>query len=320
MVSLSLHSALSGVPASMLEGALVVLPRARPFPALTRLRAPAWAVLLPVSIIVGTFGLLIAPGLASPTVLAAAITTPLLAVIAVLLVVRARILMLPLAALAGGLAVWATGQGGHVGTGVVTALACLTLGAALQRLIPGRWLLAGVVAMSVVDATLLLAGPGYHETAVLAAAQTNFHGPRFTGARIGGTTIGYPDLFLAALLGASLAGQRAQAWAAGVLVVLAVAYDSMLTPGLLLPATVPIALTLVVIGLVRQRRRRARVNRPGEAEAEADGAFATHCDTPTALSDPRAPAARTARRTCPEHASGRRASLTPPSVRPQRPR
>ncbi len=66
---------------------------------------------------------------------------------------------------------------------------------------------------------------------MLAAAQTNFHGPRFTGARIGGTTIGYPDLFLAALLGASLAGQRAQAWAAGVLVVLAVTYDSMLTPG-----------------------------------------------------------------------------------------
>ncbi len=93
---------------------------------------------------------------------------------------------------------------------------------------------------------------------MLAAAQTNFHGPRFTGARIGGTTIGYPDLFLAALLGASLAGQRAQAWAAGLLVVLAVAYDSMLSPGMLLPATVPIALTLVVIGFVRHRRSRAR--------------------------------------------------------------
>ena len=253
MISLSLHSALSGVPASALEGALVILPRARPFPRLGRLRAPAWALLLPVSIIVGTFGLLVAPGLASPTVFAAAITTPLLAVIAVLLVVRARLVVLPLAALAGALAVWAGGQGGHVGTGVVTALACLTVGAALQRLIPGRWLLVGVVAMSAVDIALLLSGPGYHETAVLAAAQTNFHGPRFTGARLGGTTIGYPDLFLAALLGASLAGDRAQVWAAGLLMMLAVAYDSMLTPGLLLPATVPIALTLVVIGFVRRR-------------------------------------------------------------------
>lgn len=308
MVSFSLHSALSGVPASVLEGALVLLPRARPFPALARLRAPGWAALLPASIIVGTFGLLLAPGLASPTVLAAAITTPLLAVIAVLLVVRARILVLPLAALAGALAVSANGQGGHIGTGVVTALACLTVGAALQGLIPGRWLLVGVVAMSVVDITLLLAGPGYHETAVLAAAQTNFHGPRFTGARIGGTTIGYPDLFLAALLGASLAGERAQVWAAGLLIVFAIAYDSMLAPGLLLPATVPIALTLTVIGYARHRRGRQRTRSPHVVAT----APAAHCDPPTALSDSRGLAARPARRACPQHASARRASLTPP--------
>jgi hypothetical protein len=50
-------------------------------------------------------------------------------------------------------------------------------------------------------------------------------------------------------LGASLAGGRAQVWAAGLLIVLAIAYDSLLSPGLLLPATVPIALTLGVIGL-----------------------------------------------------------------------
>jgi hypothetical protein len=314
MVSLSLHSALSGVPASLLEGALVLLPRARPFPGLARLRAPAWAALLPLSIIVGTFGLLIAPELAPRTVLAAAVTTPLLAVIAALLVVRARLLVLPLAAVAGGLAIWATGQGGHVGTGVVTALACLTVGAALQRLIPGRWLLVGVAAMSVVDITLLLAGPGYHETAVLAAAQTNFHGPRFTGARIGGTTIGYPDLFLAALLGTSLAGQRAQAWAAGLLVVLAIAYDSMLSPGLLLPATVPIALTLGVVWLVRHRLRCAR-----HARLSAT-APVTGCEASTALGGTLAPATRTARRTCPQHVSAHRASQTPLPVRPHAPR
>ena len=185
--------------------------------------------------------------------------------------------------------------GGHVGTGVVTALACLTVGAALQRLIPGRWLLLGVLAMSVVDIALLLAGPGYHETALLAAAQTNFHGPRFTGARIGGTTIGYPDLFLAALLGASLAGQRAQAWAAGMLVVFAVAYDSMLAPGLLLPATVPIALTLAMVGLVRHRRHRARAR-----SARLTAAVPAACwGPPMGFSDTRVPGARTARRTCP---------------------
>ena len=283
----------------MLEGALVVLPRSAPFPRLARLRSPVWTALLPVSIIVGTFGLLVAPTLASPTVLGAAITTPLLAFVAVLAVVRARPVMLPLAAVAGVLALWATGLGGHLGTGVVTALACLTVGAALQRLIPGRWLLMGVVAMSVVDIGLLVSGFGYHQTAVLAAAQNNFHGPRFTGARIGGTTIGYPDLFLAALLGSSLAGQRAQVWAAGLLMTLAVLYDALLSPGLLLPATVPIALTLAVVAWARHRRRRARRARAPDS----------------ALSDSRAPAARTGRSTCPQHASTRHVTLTPRPAR-----
>ena len=315
MVSLSLHSALSGVPASVLEGALVLLPRAKPFPRLARLRAPAWAALLPVSIIVGTFGLLIAPGLASPTVLAAAITTPLLAVIAVLLVVRAR-----LVDAAPGRARRRTGgvgrrQGGHIGTGVVTALACLTVGTALQRLIPGRWLLVGVVAMSAVDITLLLAGPGYHETAVLAAAQTNFHGPRFTGAHLGGTTIGYPDLFLAALLGASLAGSGPRSGPPRSSSDSPIAYDSLLTPGLLLPATVPIALTLVVIGVARRRRRSRRAIAQPAAMPAPRVAAGMPCGATSLLSDTRAPAARTARRTCPQHASARRASPTPPPAR-----
>jgi hypothetical protein len=259
VITLSLHTAFTGIPASVLEGALVMLPRAAPFPRLARLRSPAWTALLPVSIIVGTFGLLVAPGLASPTVFAAAVTTPLLAFVAVMAVVRARMIVLPLAAVAGALAIWTTGLSGHVATGVVTALACLTLGAALQRLIPGRWLLLGVVAMSVVDITLLVSGFGYHQTALLAAATDNFHGPRFTGARIGGTTIGYPDLFLAALLGASLAGDRAQAPAAALLTVLAVVYDSLLAPGQLLPATVPIALTLVIVVWARRRAGRGTV-------------------------------------------------------------
>ncbi len=314
MISLSLHSAVMGVPASILEGALVLLPRARPFPRLARMRAPVWAALLPASIIVGTFGLLVFPGLAPTTVLAAAITTPLLALLAVMAVVRARQLVLPFAAAAAALAIWSGGVAGHIGLGVVTALACLAVGAALQRLIPGRWLLFGVIAMSVVDATLLFSGPGYHETALLAAATTNFHGPRFTGARIGGTTIGYPDLFLAALLGTSLAGDRAQLWGAGLLTALAIAYDSMLTPGLLLPATVPIAITLLIVVLVR-RRRRAPAGAPVVAATPVLATAGPSCEPDTGLSDTRAPAARTARRTCPQHASGHRGSLTPPPGR-----
>jgi hypothetical protein len=184
----------------------------------------------------------------------------------------------------------------------VTALACLTVGAGLQRLIPGRWLMLGVLAMSVVDIALLLSGAGYHQTALLAAAQNNFHGPRFTGARLGGTTIGYPDLFLAALLGSALAGRRAQVWAAGLLTVLAVGYDSMLSPGRLLPATVPIALTLVVVAGARYLRRR-----------RTHGLRAC----PVVLVDSRGPGARTARRACPREPAAHRANL---AARPDRTR
>ncbi|HZE04148.1 MAG TPA: hypothetical protein VE127_02925 [Solirubrobacteraceae bacterium] len=250
-----------GIPAAILEGGLVMLPHAAPFERLTRLRSPLWTAMLPGSIIIGTFGVVALPGTAPTTLLIAAITTPLLALLAVTSVVRARWLVLVAGAVAAGLAGFATGLPGQLGSAAITALACLTIGATLQRLIPSRWLLAGVVAMAVVDSVLLASGIGYHQTVVLAAAARSFPGPHFTGARVGGTTIGYPDLFLAALLGTSLAGRRAQ-WAGGLLLaVLVVAYDSLLSPGVLLPATVPIAITMIAIlaarslGRLRSRQR-----------------------------------------------------------------
>ena len=240
-----------GIPAAILEGGLVILPQAAPFGRLTRLRSPLWTAVLPGSIIIGTFGVIALPGTAPTTLLLAAVTTPLLALLAVTSVVKARWLVLPLAAVAAVLAGFATGVAGQLGSAVITALACLTVGATLQRLIPSRWLLAGVVAMAVVDIALLASGVGYHQTVVLAAAARSFPGPQFTGARVGGTTIGYPDLFLAALLGTSLAGRRAQ-WVGGLLLaVLVVAYDSLLAPGALLPATVPIAATMIAVWAAR---------------------------------------------------------------------
>lgn len=257
-----MQNAASGIPAGALEGALVILPRPAGLPALARLRSPVWTALLPGSIIVGTFGLIALPRSATTTLVAAAITTPLLALLALAWVVRARALVLPVAVVAGALAVSATGALGDVGASVVTALACLTIGATLQTLIPRRWLLPGVLAMAVADIALLASGFGYHQTALLAAAAGNFHGPHFTGARVGGTTIGYPDLFLAGLLGTSLAGSRVQRLGAVLLALLVVAYDSLLSPGVLLPGTVPIAAALIVVLALQhlvalQRRRRA---------------------------------------------------------------
>ncbi|MGH2930123.1 MAG: hypothetical protein ACRDL8_18110, partial [Solirubrobacteraceae bacterium] len=150
-----------------------------------------------------------------------------------------------------------------LGTSLVTALACVTVGAALARLIPRRWLLVGVLAMAAADAALLATGFGYHQTALLAAASNSFHGPQFTGARVGGTTIGYPDLFLAALVGACLAGRRDQGRAAALVTALAIAGDSMLSRGVMLPATVPIAIALAAVIWWRRRQSRRIVACPG---------------------------------------------------------
>jgi hypothetical protein len=252
-LAFSFQNAITGLPAVVLEVGIVLAPQAEPLRRLSALRSPAWAALLPASIIVGTFGLIALPRTATATVIAAAVAAPLLAAVAILVVVRARMLLLPVAALAGALSLLAGGLAGELGAAIITALGCLTIGAVLQRLIPPRWLLVGVVAMSLTDIVLLAFGFGLHQTVLLAAAARSFHGPSFTGARVGGTTIGYPDLFLAALLGAYLASRGTQRLGAVVLAVLAVAYDSLLSPGVLLPATVPIALTLLVVVAVAPR-------------------------------------------------------------------
>lgn len=261
-LTFSFQNALTGLPAAILEMGLVLAPQAEPLRRLTGLRSPLWAALLPASIIVGTFGLIALPRSAPATLLIAAVTTPVLALLAIVSVVRARLLLLPVAVVAGGLALLAHGLAGQLGAAVVTALACLTIGAALQRLIPPRWLLAGVLAMSLADVLLLALGFGYHQTLVLAAAARSFHGPRFTGARVGGTTIGYPDLFLAALLGTYLAAARVQRLGAAMLGIFVVAYDSMLAPGMMLPATVPIAVAWIAAEALRRApalRSRRRV-------------------------------------------------------------
>lgn len=266
-MGVSLHSAVAGIPMALLQGALVMMPRAAPLPRLARLRSPRWAVVLPGSIIFGTFGLLLLPPLAFGVVFLAAVTTPVLALIAVLWVTRGRLLVLPLAAVAAGLAMLAVGARGHDGTSLITALACLTVGTALQRLIPGRWLLIGVLSMAAADVTLLAAGVGYHQTALLAAAMNSFPGPRFTGARLGAIAIGYPDLVLVALLGASVAGTRYQARTAMLVIALAIALDSLLTRGVLLPATVPSALALIVVSCLRRRSDHDRTGGPDASPA-----------------------------------------------------
>ena len=238
------------VAIALLEGALVALPKAHALERLGRLRSPAWAAVLPGTIIVGTFGPLALPSMAPGLTLLASIATPLLAALAVVLVARGqRAAVLTVAvALAAALT---RGWLGQLSASTLTALGCMPLGAAIVRITPSRWVPVGVLAMCAIDAALLASGIGQPAFALLADATAHIHGPILNEAGIGSISTDYPDLLLAAMLGGIVAGHTIQ-WRAAVLVTALGASYGMLLPVVdPLPATVPIVLAYI---LLRWRR------------------------------------------------------------------
>jgi hypothetical protein len=135
-------------------------------------------------------------------VVLAGVATPLLSAVAVLTVARGpRAAMLPIALTIAILAALIGGWTGELSVSMLTALGCLTLGVALVRLIPRRFLLIGVLLMCAVDVTLLAFGAGQPAAALMTQAAARLHRPVFDHAAIGTITIDYPDLVLAAVLG-----------------------------------------------------------------------------------------------------------------------
>ncbi len=232
-----------------LEGALVALPRADALEPLRTLRSPAWALLLPGSILVGTFVPLLMPSMALGLVVMAGVMTPLLATVAVLEVVRGpRLALLAMAAAFAVIAALISGWAGELSATALTALGCLAIGTAIARLIPSRWFVAGVVGMCLADVALLASGVGRSAAVLMATATADVHGPVFTQAMIGRVSTDYPDLVLAAVLGGFLAGRHRQLIAAVLVTTIGAAYGLLLLPiEHLLPATVPIALTLILL-------------------------------------------------------------------------
>jgi hypothetical protein len=271
-----------------IEGALVVLPRANALQALGRLRSPAWAALLPGSILLGTFGPLAMPSIAVVLAVLAVAATPPLAAIALVGVVRGpraalgspRTALVAVALVAALAATLASGRLGQTSKSLITALGCLALGAALVRLIPRRWILAGVMCMCAVDVLLLMSGAGESAAAAMSIATAHVHAPAFDHAAFGPVSTDYPDLVLAALLGALLGGHQYQRRAA-VLVMALASGSGMLLPLVgWLPATVPVTAALIILcveRLAQQRRASAGARRAGAgASAVATAAAAAH--------------------------------------------
>jgi hypothetical protein len=248
---------------SLVQGALVAVPGALRAPWLARLSGRRWAAIPPASVIVfvlvaGAAERASAQGL---TYLALG-AVPALAALALGWLSfdagsprpRRALFVLPLFGLAwfdrGGL--W--GEGAAL---VLTALSCVTLGVLLAAVTPPRWLAAGIVAMAVADTALVVSEQLQRPNNALNAAHPAAGLPRLQSAIFGSAAMGYGDLFVAGVLGALLAataGRSLQLGAAKLTALLALGFDLLFFLVDELPATVPVALTLLILLGVRRWR------------------------------------------------------------------
>lgn len=247
------------------QAALVALPRAhapaRVEALARRLSGPAWALVPLASIVLVVGAIRLAGVTADALTWLALATVPLLAAAALGATMRGG--RAPLALLAAPLFVlaWTSGDtliGEGAGT-ALSALSCVTLGVLLAAVAPLRWLKAGIVAMAVVDAILIGAEILQPAGDALNAAAPPADLPQLQRAGFGDALLGYGDLFVAGVFGAIVAREAARrpeplpqwGWAL-VTLALALAFDLLFLVLDTLPATVPVAVAL----LVREWKRR----------------------------------------------------------------
>jgi hypothetical protein len=242
--------ALSNAVLVCVQAGLVGAVRPGAFPALARLKGRGWA-LVPVGSIVGTvFGIQAVAGSASALTVLALVAVPPLAAVGVGYAARgSRWTLAPAAAPLFALA-WGdrTGLVGEAAALLLSAGACITLAGGLAALTPIRWLKAGVLTMAVADAALVISDQLRAPNDALNAAAPPIGLPQLQEAQFGSAVMGFGDLFIAAVVGAIVAQE---AWsprrATLVAVVLAGVFDLLFLLVDELPATVPMAATLLVL-------------------------------------------------------------------------
>jgi len=247
---------------SLTQACVVALPAPAAPARLGRLRSGWWALIPAGSVIAFVFGVRALSSAAEGLTYLALVAVPLLAAAALGWFMRGArpalaLAVLPLFALA-----W-VGRGGVPGEAaalVLDALSCVTLGVLLVAVTPRIAVALAIVVMAGSDVwvvvTNLLATPNHALNTVLPIA----HLPQLQMETLWRATMGYGDLFVAGLLGALLARDRAlQLRGAAVAAAFGLALDLLFLVVDELPATGPIALTLIVLGLAAYRSRRASV-------------------------------------------------------------
>ena len=240
------------------QAGLVALPgRGVPAP-LERFGGRAWSLILPLSIAVVVAAITLEPRVADGLTWLAFVAIPPLAAAALGWAMHGArpwlaLLAVPLFALG-----WArTGTlGGDAAAAALTALSCVTLGRLLAGVVPGGWLKAGIVAMAVIDAILVFGDQLQAPNAVLNAAVPAEGLPQLQYLDLHYASMGYGDVFVAGVLGGVLAAERVpQLPVAALVLALSVAWDALFLVVDTLPATVPVAVALLISEAARRRRR-----------------------------------------------------------------
>jgi len=235
------------------QAACVLLPGAGLPAWLARTRWAAlsrwWALVIPASLVVCVGGIALAPGAADGFTYLALVAVPPLAVAACTWAARGArpafavlgLLLVVVALLRSrGSAI------GDVAAAALTALSCVTLGRLLVAVAPATLVKVALVTMAVIDAYLVFGGGITTSANLLNAAAPAFELPRLQTAFLQGASLGYGDLFVAAVFGALLAAEeRRQSLAAAACLLAFVAFDFLFNYFDTLPATLPVALVLI---------------------------------------------------------------------------
>jgi hypothetical protein len=292
---------------SLVQGAVVAVPRAWEPERLARLRGRRWALIPPVSVL--AFVLIAREAeqaSADGLTYLALVAVPALAALALGWLAwyaeepcpRLALLVIPLFVLA-----WAD-RGGVAGEAAalgLSALSCAALGALLAAVTPARWLAGGIVAMALADAALVVSDLLQRPNNALNAAHPAAGLPRLQTAVFGSAVMGYGDLFVAGVLGGLLVtamGRRWQLRGAALTVLLALGFDLLFFFVDELPATAPVAITLLVLmvrrpGLTRTPKgSEPHARKASISGSAADGRPERSEPGPTRTPPPRAPAER----------------------------
>ena len=241
-----------------LQAAVVAAPREAPkLPFFERLRGPAWAIVPVASIVVVIVAIRFLSDTATALTWLAVVAVPVLAAVALAWAVRSRApvnrrriaaSVAITAALFAVAWIWHTSLAGGAAAAILSALSCVTLGVLLAAVAPPGWLKLGIIAMAAADIWLVASDLLQSPNATLVAAHPAGGLPQLQSELFGTVSMGYGDLFVAALLGAVLASNRRRQLSAAVLTfALAAVFDLLFLTVSELPATVPVAAALIVL-------------------------------------------------------------------------